>query len=494
MTISINSPIKFEGVHYQVGVQSLSPELESKMVSSGVATYYPVKVQPSIGLTDSQVANQNSRGQAAIVNVSDVVSPSGDYIGSGFNSSKTKAVHAGVTQSTFAAGLTNIRSFYGKMELDGVPIRARLCIRSLGADLNLAHWDYAIAMTEVFTDANDTEKYSPIVGGVEYNSLPPAGYQYGWNTGNMASSGVAGTTHETTGDSAKMTVACGPWINLPFVPRADGEKGAVVLFRAVHNSTGSSFSVKSSNVTSGSDGATIKSRKFWIRASANNINGITTFTNIPTATDDSNTADIYLEFEFAQPVRSVWGVGDSITANFEYTGWLMQSVWGSSTPEKPIIPFLLAKSGSALSTFVDNLLNYSSVTGSVPTDLVIPCFSPNSSHASDSQMLADQATLSLVLSWAKTNGVRVFFWDGCPNNAYTSIQQARLDAMRTWVKSQISAGLAYRYIEMARVITSNYGTSTGEKFTTGLNGDTTHPNQPGATRMSSIMSTGINIQ
>lgn len=412
--------------------------------------------------------------------------------GSGFDQVKKRGVYAGITQSTFTAGLTAIRSFYGKVEVDAVPVRARLCLRNRLGDVNLSHWDFAIAMTEVLTDASDTEKFSPVVGGVEYNSAPPAGYQYGWITGNMASGGGAGTLHETTGDAQKITAAFGPWVDLPYVPRADGKKGAVVLFRAVHNNTGSNYSVKNSNLTAGGTGADYKSRKFWTRASANGVNGITTFTNVPSAaTDDTGVADVYLEFEFATPVRSVWAVGDSITANFEYTGWAMQAIWAASTTDKPVIPFLHALSGSAMSTFMELLLNYSSLTGSIPTDLIIPCFSPNSSPSSDAQMLADQATLSSVLAWARTNGVRVFFWDGCPNNGYTNIEQGRLNAMRAWAKGQVSIGNAYKFIEMARAVSATYATTTGDKFTTGLNGDSTHPNQAGATRMSPLASSGL---
>lgn len=412
--------------------------------------------------------------------------------GAGFDLNKRRAVYAGVTQSTFSGGLTNIRTTYGKCEVDAVPLRARVCVRSRLSDFNLSHWDFAVAMTEVFTDNSDAEKFSPIVGGTEYNSAPPAGYQYGWIVGNMANGGVTGTLHEITSDATKLTVACGPWIDLPYVPRADGKKGGIVLFRAVHNNAGSNFSVKSANVTAGGTGADYKSRKFWTRASANNVNGITTFTNVPSAaTDDTGVADVYLEFEFATPVRSVWADGDSITANFEYTGWAMQAIWAASTTEKPVIPFLNALSGSAMSTFVDMLLNYSTVTGSVPTDLIIPCFSPNGVQTSDQTVLDAQATLTTVLNWAKVNGVRVFFWDGCPNNSYTSVQQVRLNAMRTWAKGQVAAGNAYKFIEMARAVSATYGTTTGDKFTTGLNGDNTHPNQTGANRMSPLANSGL---
>lgn len=410
--------------------------------------------------------------------------------GSGFALSKRRAVYDGVTPSTYNPGATTISTTYGKVEVDAIPLRARVCIRSRVGDINLAHWDFAVAMTEVLTDTTDAEKFSPIVGGVEYNSAPPAGYQYGWIVGNMAG-GNAGTLHETTGDASKIVVGVGPWVDLPFVPRADGKKGGVVLFRAVHNSTGSSYAIKAVSPTEGSSGSDYKSRKMWTRASASGVNGITTFTNVPSAaTTDANAADVYLEFEFATPVRSVWAVGDSITANFEYLGWAMQAIWGASTPERPMIPFLLGLSGSAMSTFVEVALNYSAVTGSVPTDFIVPCFSPNGVQASDQAVLDAQATLSTVLTWAKTNGVRVFIWDGCPNNTYTADRQARINAMRTWAKAQVAAGNAYKFIEMARGVTQNYGQST-EQYTTGLFGDSTHPNQTGANRMAPLAASAL---
>lgn len=415
---------------------------------------------------------------------------------SGSITSNKRAVHDLQQRNAFDAGQGAIGTTYGKVELDGIPIRARVCIRSALADINISHWDFAIAMTEVFTDNTDAEKYYPIVGGVEYNSAPPAGYPYGWVIGNMGNGGTAFVTHETTGDLQKQVAAVGPWIDLPYVPRADGEKGCIVLWRAAKNNTGSSYSIRTNSrvpYSAGATGADSKSRKFWTRASANGVNGVTSLTSVSVNTDDRNAGDIFLEFEYAQPVQSTWACGDSITEAFNYTSWIAQAAWGNSTNEKPNIPFLIASSGAALSTFTSLCMKYADGSGSVPTDIFVPCFSPNSTAGSDAAMIADQGFLYNFLTWAKAKNIRVHIWDGCPNNGYAADRQARLDTMRAWAQSRVEEGLAFRFFRMAKAVTQNYGTPSGEKFTTGLFADATHPNQDGANLMAGLCQVECNI-
>lgn len=450
--------------------------------------FTPYNVQIHIDDSGNIVGMQGPNG---VIQKLARVSDNGNIVGENgsaiIGNKQGQAIQNPITMSTSGNGATSVRTTYGKQTAERKPNSVFFLIQSY-APITLADWKFAVAATDEFQDTTNGQKFRPMINNVEYNADMDTTTGNGWALGDFTT-GVTGTTWPGSGDSSVMYVAASQPVQLRDLPRRDGGSGRVFVFRVAHINA-STYSIKNTSPSAGSLGDSPQTRKYWLRT-LNSVDGIADLTQVPVVTDDAGSINVSLCFDYGYNVRSVWFVGDSITANFEYNGWAARAAWAASTPEKPIIPHLLAKAGAASKTYLQNCIDYSKATGIIPTDIVVPIYSPNGDFNNDFSMDRAKFNFTKFVTWARQNRIRLIVWDGMPNNGSDALRQSRQTALRAWAKELLAAGMIYKYVEMAKAITSNYGSGEPERYTDGTNSDATHPTQPSTDLLWPIMANAL---
>ena len=133
-----------------------------------------------------------------------------------------------------------------------------------------------------------------------------------------------------------------------------------------------------------------------------------------------------VEFDYTVPVKSVYALGDSITAGgggqiYSFDSWGLRAVNTVSTPTNPFVFTNGGMSGNSSRSFVDQYLREVD-SGARPYLTIMPAFTPNDGNPDANSAAAMIANVQQVSAKCQEIGSRLLVWAGLPNDGYGSDQ------------------------------------------------------------------------
>jgi lysophospholipase L1-like esterase len=382
-------------------------------------------------------------------------------------------------------GNTTPKTCAYKIEMEAPFYRARIHIFSREAAV-CAGWKFLVASTEKVAHASQNERYTPMVGGVSYNSLASSSNPYGWRAGTFAGNATGSTPAAASGIRA--SVLTSDWVECASVPRLDGSLRHYLMVRLYNPGVAGNTNTIMRGPISGNGFATWNTAagnawyREWRIGAVNNLDGVGTLSNMDT-NDYEVTADwpfwIGVEVDYGVPTRTFFAFGDSLTASgggqsYDFDLWLWRSVMAASTPAAPMHAFNNGASSQTHATF-SNFLKDMVSAGIRPTDVIIPIGSPNDAESIWNTNQCVNRVLDAIDQTLSIDA-RPFLTTRFPNDTYSGVNEAQRLAENQIAKSICAANKRVTLVDFD-LATSNQASPA--KWKAGLRFDDYHPNATG---------------
>ena len=229
---------------------------------------------------------------------------------------------------------TDDRCITVKSEMEGHFVAVKYVMTNRAANA-INNTTAVVGVTE--TNAIDTSANigTPVIGGVAYPQLAPAGTINGWRAPLWG----GGSAVNVASASAAQQFQPGDWTNIGSVERADGGVRPLLLQRFWRPGAASgNWSFNTCGASARTPSAAMRQRTYIVsQAFSDGVSALNTPMSLSTAV-----LPAFPIVRFAVPVMSVWGIGDStMQCNAQapegLSSWGMRACAEVSTMENPVI-------------------------------------------------------------------------------------------------------------------------------------------------------------
>jgi lysophospholipase L1-like esterase len=305
-------------------------------------------------------------------------------------------------------GSTNQGTMHVKVESDAPfsRVRIRAYNRTGAADNRVKA---SVAASEVLTNDTNSNRYNPIIGGTVDNDSWELAKWSGANEVLLASA-----------TSTNPSVSVSDWVDIESIPSTDSSKHVALVKYMLDPSNGTVVTSTSYNLWRGASAEPF----FRIFDGKSTTGDNTETTTIPT---EGFTGGMYwfsVEFDYTVPVKSVYALGDSITAGgggqiYGFDSWGLRAVNTVSTPADPFVFTNGGMSGNSSRSFVDQFIRETD-NGMIPYLTIMPAFTPNDGSPDADSAAAMIANIQQVSAKCQEIGSKLLVWSGLPNDGYGS--------------------------------------------------------------------------
>jgi lysophospholipase L1-like esterase len=314
-------------------------------------------------------------------------------------------------------GNSGVKTSFLKLEAESEFDQVRVWLQGRN---DATGWNVAVAPTE--TEANDTDdnRYKPISGGVVDDSL--------W-VDNISMPDLSG------GSQSAPAIVHTDWVDLESIENVDGGR-PLILLRVTGADTGSFQSVKGFNLWENAS-----SEDFYRLMSVRKVNGdysSDAASTTPTGPIDGDNGPAWacIEYRFKNSTKSVYAMGDSITAGgggqiYEFDNWLNRAVYRKSTELEPWTAINGGMSGNNSTNYTDSFFEFID-QGARPTHVVIPAFTPNDGTATQENSDARFVRIESAIAKCEEIGAQVYLWTGLPVDGYPESSAQWIQYSNDW--------------------------------------------------------------
>jgi hypothetical protein len=341
-------------------------------------------------------------------------------------------------------------------------------------------WSLVAAATETASTATQATTFHPVVGGTAYNAIRGATDTYGWESYTVPDIPSGGTL-----TLPKFSLVAP--LALSSVPRADGGIGRLLMAR-VHKNGGAGepksfrFSAKFDNMRT--PNAANRGRIIQVGSVGSDAVG-TLGTSL---TLGSQVPALFPIIRYRRPVVTVAAVGDSITENFAettegLTNYMFRACADVSTESVPVIPQNYGLSSQGGTVYLPHFKLVASQ--SPPSIAFFFPFSPNDIATPTLRSIQDErARAADFVDYCRTYRIYPVLCTSPPNNGYAQTP----DDFRKAVNAMVLSAAGSWGVTACDFSALGDG-ATPERYVSGLNADSTHPDEDGIELMAAAVRT-----
>lgn len=339
-------------------------------------------------------------------------------------------------------------------------------------------WSLVAAATETASIATQASTFHPIVGGTAYNAVRGSTDTYGWESYTVPDIPSGGTL-------TLPAYSLVPPAAFSSVPRADGGIGRLLMARVHKNGSAGEpksfrFSAKFDNMRT--PNAANRGRIIQVGSVGSDAVG-TLGTSL---TLGSQVPTLFPIVRYRRPVITVAAVGDSITENFAettegLTNYMLRACADVSTESVPVIAqnYGLSSQGGAVYLPHFKLM----AAQSPPSIAFFFPFSPNDIATPTRRSVQDGlARMAEFVDFCRANRIYPVLCTPLPNNGYAQTP----DDFRKLVKATVLSAAGSWGVTACDFSALGDG-ATPERYVSGLNADSTHPDEDGIELMAAAV-------